>query len=100
MKDYYKILEIDMSDILQNDIETKIIHIKIKQAYKNKIKCFYNLPFLTKKMIQEIKDLKEAYYILSNHYRRNKYDKKRNSIKSDDIVNTKICDRIFSLSFK
>ena len=91
MKDYYKLLEIDNINI----------NIKcIKKAYKNKIICFYNLPFLTKKMIHEIKDLKEAYYVLSNNYRRDKYNKNIMNKTSDDINNTKICDRIFSLSFK
>ena len=106
MKDYYEILEIDKGSI--NDNMKDIIYV----SYKNKIKCFYNLPFLTTKMIQDIKNIKEAYYVLSDDIRRAKYNYNYNNYnikqihkfnKLDEIVkenpdvinNMKICDRIF-----
>ena len=56
-------------------------------------------------MINEIKKLKEALYILSNNEKKNKYDKKLNKYNEylidndNDKVNTKICDRLFSIKF-
>lgn len=111
MKDYYKVLDIDnindnKSTSYQNVIsEATITSTMVDLSYKIKIARFKKLPFLTKQMITEIKLLKEAYYVLHNDIRRSKYDKiykkfKLNKVLADDnrIDNTKICDRLFSLS--
>ena len=124
MKDYYKILNIDINDNIEN----------IKKSYKIKISQFNNLPFFTKKMIGDIKEIKEAYYVLKNKNLKDIYNKKNNkghnlfSINNDkshnffslnndkehnffsinkfslnnenkmiDSDNTKICERMFSL---
>ncbi len=94
MKNYYKILKVD------NDADEE----KIINAYNFHISRFNNLPFLTKQMINEIKILKEAKYILTNKKRRIIYDKKLDGINKYDNVpehidNTKICNRLFSLPF-
>ena len=52
----------------------------------------------------EIKDLHEAHYVMSNNILRDKYYKKFYKQKEymDDtrhINNTKICDRLFSVTF-
>lgn len=87
LKNYYKILQVEINSI---DDE-------IKNAYKLKISQFNGLPFLTEKMKVEIKDLKIAIYILLNTDRKFLYDKKFNFGKDDEISNTQICDRLFSL---
>ena len=84
---YYKILQVEINSIDE----------EIKNAYKLKISQFYGLPFLTDKMKVEIKDLKIAVYILMNANRKYLYDKKFNFGKDDEIKNTQICDRLFSL---
>ena len=94
MKNYYEILKID-----NNVDEEKIIN-----AYNFLISQFNNLPFLTEQMINEIKNLKEAKYILTSRERRIVYDRKLNSINKynnipEYIDNTKICNRLFSLPF-
>jgi DnaJ-class molecular chaperone len=98
LKDYYSILGCE-KDATEEDIYNK---------YKNQIKRFNNLPFHTKQMIIEIKELKEAIYILGNKSKRTKYDKKiklqqsYTDIKNDqenELDNTKICDRLFSITF-
>ncbi len=94
MKDYYEIL-----DISQTASEDEIYN-----AYNNKIVQFRHLPFFTNKMIQEIKSLKEALYVLSDEVKRYKYNNKLNKIKQYEeegrhIDNTKICDRLFSIKF-
>ena len=99
MKNYYNILDIELEQV-----NTKII----KKAYKIKISQFNKLPFLTKDMIIDIKNIKEAYYVLKNERFKHIYDKKmkiqnnkKSSITSkfdnNDSNNTKICDRMFSL---
>ena len=99
MKNYYNILDIELEQV-----NTKII----KKAYKIKISQFNKLPFLTKDMIIDIKNIKEAYYVLKNERFKHIYDKKmkiQNNKKSsviskfdsNDSNNTKICDRMFSL---
>ena len=98
MKDYYKILNLDTSST----------HDEIKNSYKEHISRFNGLPFLTKKMIEEIKELKIAYYILGNNERRNLYDNRlkpkktifQNSERNNDFIeNTKINDRLFGNIF-
>ncbi len=94
MKDYYEILEIS-----RNASEDDIYN-----AYNTKILQFRHLPFFTNKMIQEIKLLKEALYVLSDEIKRAKYNDKFNRRKqyeeeSRHIDNTKICDRLFSIKF-
>ena len=44
-------------------------------------------------MILDIKDYKTAYYILSDATRKNKYD----NLEYNNIFNTKINERLFSL---
>jgi hypothetical protein len=103
MKDYYKILNIDSESISKKNIKPH----DLDTFYKNKINRFKNLPFLTKDMKDDIKDIKEAYYVLSNNVLRNKYNEKYKKkeetiIANDDnkyIDNTKICNRLFSLTF-
>jgi len=111
MKDYYKILDLDKSNC---NIEI------IKNNYKNKIARFIGLPFLTSQMKIDIKNIKEAYYVMT--FLKEKYDKKlavKNTITHDisrdinhdirqtydmkqdkiPIDNTKIFNRMFSLTF-
>ncbi len=93
MIDYYNILSIKIN-ATEKEIYT---------AYREKISQFNNLPFLTNKMINEIKKLKEALYVLSNNEKKNKYDKKLNKyneyLSDEAFNNTKICDRLFSIKF-
>jgi DnaJ-class molecular chaperone len=95
MKDYYYIL-----DISNNAIENQVY-----EGYKRKISRFNNLPFHTKQMIEDIKTLKEALYVLSDKNKRMKYDIKLEEHKkymNDDenpFDNTKICNRLFSIKF-
>jgi DnaJ-class molecular chaperone len=99
MKNYYNILDININN---SSIEN------IKRAYKIKISQFNNLPFFTNKMTQDIKDIKEAYYVLKNNKLKQVYDMKRtkdnkittvNKFSNENkyIDNTKICERMFSL---
>ena len=94
MKNYYEILNIN-----NNATEDEIY-----EAYKLKISQFNHLPFHTNKMITEIKLLKEALYILSDNIKRSKYNNKIQNIKLYEegklIDNTKICDRLFSITFQ
>ncbi len=94
MKDYYEILDIDYN---ANEAD-------IYQAYRIKIAQFNHLPFHTPKMIQEIKLLKEALYVLSDKNRKAKYENKINRMKQYKEEgkfnnNTQICDRLFSIKF-
>lgn len=92
MKDYYKIL----------NINKEASYDEIIEAYQFNISQFNNLPFLTTQMKDEIKELKEAKYVLEDSERRKKY---HNIIKfnfnQDEkyIDNTQICNRIFSIKF-
>jgi DnaJ-class molecular chaperone len=94
MKNYYTILGI--KETATNDI--------INDAYKYKISRYKNLPFHTQQMIADIKELKEAIYILTDNNKRDKYNKKLykymdyNNL-SKEVDNTKICDRLFSITF-
>ncbi len=95
MKDYYSILGIN-----NNASENEVY-----EGYKKKIARFNNLPFHTKHMIEDIKILKEALYILSDTLKRQKYNIKleeKNKYTQDEVNpfdNTKICDRMFSITF-
>ena len=98
MTDYYKILNIN-SNATREDI---------KKSYKNHINRFIGLPFLTNKMIIEIKEFKTAYYILYNNERRQLYDNRlkpkntlfqKSEVNDDFLENTKINDRIFGNIF-
>ena len=104
MKDYYMILDIPHK-LDKLDIQYKMnieAEIDIKAAYKIKIARFKNLPFLTKKMISDIKDIKEAYYVLSDDELKTKYNNKFKKIKQQDdtryIEPSQICNRLFSLT--
>ncbi len=94
MKNYYEILNIDKN---ANEEE-------IYESYRNKISQFNHLPFHTQKMIAEIKLLKEALYVLGDEVKRQKYDNKMEkleqyNLEGRNIDSTKICDRLFSVSF-
>jgi DnaJ-class molecular chaperone len=94
MKNYYDIL----------DVNNKATEDEIYNAYNIKITQFNHLPFHTSKMINEIKLLKEALYVLTNDIKRKKYDCKYEKKKQYDendrsIDNTKVCDRLFSITF-
>jgi DnaJ-class molecular chaperone len=94
MKDYYEILEVSI-DVSEDEIY---------EAYNKKIVQFKHLPFFTNQMIQEIKLLKEAIYVLGDENKREKYNYKLNNYKQYEaegrhIDNTKICDRLFSIKF-
>jgi hypothetical protein len=71
----------------------------IINSYKTKISKFDGLPFLTDKMINEIKQYKIALYVLSNKNRREKYNSIIKGYYTDnyiDNVNKKINDRLFA----
>ena len=94
MKNYYNILNID-----NNATEEQIY-----DAYREKISQFNHLPFHTPKMIEEIKLLKEALYVLGDDIKRNKYNNKMEKLEQYNsegrtIDNTKICNRLFSINF-
>lgn len=98
MKDYYEILNVSNNSSID----------EIKKSYKEHISRFNGLPFLTDKMIEEIKEFKKAYYILGNNERKYLYDnrfKTKNTIyqksetNNDFMENTKINDRLFGNIF-
>ena len=102
---YYKILEVNY------DAENN----EIKEAYSNKIKKYSNLPFLNENQKSEIKELKKAYYVLSNDNLRKVYDniiiqeietqnkfKENNNekptiLKKEKLDSTIMSDRVFSM---
>ena len=95
LQNYYDILNIN------NNATEKDIYA----AYNSKIIQFNHLPFHTQKMISEIKLLKEALYVLGDNNKRQKYDYKCERInqyneESRTIDNTKVCDRLFSITFE
>ena len=61
---YYQILEVKY-----DATEKEII-----DSYKNKIKKYFNLPFLNENQKVDIKKLKKAKFIFSNNELRKKYD--------------------------
>jgi curved DNA-binding protein CbpA len=92
IKNYYEILGLPF-----NAPEEAIF-----KNYREKINQFNGLPFLTKDMIDDIKLLKEAFYVLSDNMKRNNYIKKYKRHRDYEstnrtIDNTKICDRLFSI---
>jgi DnaJ-class molecular chaperone len=98
---YYQILE------LKYDATEK----EINDAYNNKIKKYFNLPFLNENQKVDIKELKKAKFILSNNELRKKYDsiifqeiEENKNIKEKDTLNKKekldsqmMGNRIFSM---
>ena len=99
MKDYYSIL----------NLEKTCSKEAVKNSYREHISRFIGLPFLTNRMIEEIKDFKKAYYVLGDDNRRHLYDNRNNKKETmyqlreynDDFVeNTKINDRLFGNIFK
>lgn len=93
MKNYYKILNISLQSNLN----------EIQSSYNENIKKYNNLPFLTDKMKEEVKDYKIALFILSNTARRKKYNKlikqDNNYYKDDKRIDPGlICQRLFSLN--
>ena len=101
MKNYYMILNLDETATDDN----------IYASYRNKIAIFNKLPFLTEKMIIDIKNLKEALYVLGDINKRKQYNKIYKYIyhkfqESNDemthkksLDSMKICDRLFSIKF-
>ena len=98
MKDYYEILNVNTNTSIQ----------EIKKSYKEHMSRFNGLPFLTNKMIKEIKELKIAYYIIGNSERKHLYDNRfkpkktiyqRSENNNDFLENTKINDRLFGNIF-
>jgi DnaJ-class molecular chaperone len=98
MKNYYEILNVNINSS-KNDI---------KKSYKDHISRFNGLPFLTDKMISEIKEFKKAYYILGDEQKKYIYDNRlkpkktvyQPSENNDDFIeNTKINDRLFGNIF-
>jgi DnaJ-class molecular chaperone len=94
MKNYYEILNINKN----------VSEEKIYDAYRNKIAQFNHLPFHTQKMILEIKLLKEALYVLGDENKRKKYDNKidkleQYNLEGRNIDSTKICNRLFSVTY-
>jgi DnaJ-class molecular chaperone len=92
LRNYYEILNID-----KNAPEDEIY-----KSYNQKILQFNHLPFHTSKMINEIKLLKEALYVLGDDIKRQKYDYKYEKNKqyeenNTSIDNTKVCERLFSI---
>jgi DnaJ-class molecular chaperone len=92
LRNYYEILNID-----KNAPEDEIY-----KSYNQKISQFNHLPFHTSKMINEIKLLKEALYVLGDDIKRKKYDYKYEKNKqyeenNTSIDNTKVCERLFSI---
>jgi hypothetical protein len=122
MKKYYEILNIPADDLIFQDPSDLIYSELINTKYINTISRYANLPFHTIKMIEEIKDIKEAYYVLNNKELKNKYDikykktidreksiepnvlfNKVNSTKvtetlDDTFDNTKIYDRLINFN--
>jgi DnaJ-class molecular chaperone len=98
---YYKILELKYNATEE----------EINDAYKNKIKKYFNLPFLNENQKVEIKELKKAKFILSNTDLREKYDsiifqeiEENNKLKEKDTLNKKekldsemMGNRVFSM---
>jgi DnaJ-class molecular chaperone len=96
---YYKVLHLD-----ENCSKKQII-----ESYNEHISRFIGLPFLTDKMIDEIKLLKSALYVLSDDNRRFKYDNRNkpkrtvymlNDYNEEISENTRINDRLFGDIFK
>lgn len=95
-------VNINYYDLLE--IKYNCSKVDVINSYKMKISKFNGLPFLTSKMINEIKQYKIALYILSNDVRRNKYNQlinqstNQNDIDNDyiDNVNKKLNDRLFA----
>uniref|UniRef100_A0A6C0J370 J domain-containing protein n=1 Tax=viral metagenome TaxID=1070528 RepID=A0A6C0J370_9ZZZZ len=85
MEDYYKILDIKPDSNIED----------IEEIYNFKLSRYKDLPFLTKQMKIDIKQLKTAEYILFDKARRKKYNNILN--KNGQTNSTKICDRLFSL---
>ena len=92
-KNYYTILNVN-----EETTETKIY-----DAYREKIAQFNGLPFHTPQMINIIKELKEAIYVLGNNKKRNKYNtillkfNKTLKYNNNSNENTKIYNRMFDL---
>ena len=97
MNNYYKILGIE------NFNDNNLV-----ESYKNSIKKYKNLPFYSSKVKDEIRELKEAYYVLSTEKLKIVYDQKlRKSIKEKkdlnidrDILRNNYNDTIYSRSFE
>jgi len=98
---YYQILE----------LKYNATEKEINESYNNKIKKYFNLPFLNENQKVEIKELKKAKFILSNNDLRKKYDsiifqeiEENNKFKEKDTLNKKekldsqlMGNRIFSM---
>ena len=95
MINYYKILSLE-----------DFSNLSLEEAYKKCIKKYKNLPFYSEKIKQEIKTIKEAYYVLSTENLKNAFDKKlkkdleKNKIDVDrDVLRNNYNDIICSRTF-
>ena len=70
MKDYYKILNIEKTKPSTTTYSVQIVDDDIKLFYKKKILVFKDLPFLTKQMILDIKDIKRGKQNMIKKYTR------------------------------
>ena len=97
MINYYKILGIETFN-----------NISLIESYKNSLKKYKNLPFYSAKVKDEIKKLKEAYYVLSTDKLKVIYDqklKKSIKIKKDlnverDVLRNDYNNTIYSRNFE
>jgi len=97
MINYYKILGIETFS-----------NISLIESYKNSLKKYKNLPFYSAKVKDEIKKLKEAYYVLSTDKLKVIYDqklKKSIKIKKDlnierDVLRNDYNNTIYSRNFE
>jgi len=83
MKDYYQILELTPEATFQNVI----------QNYNQYIKMFNQLPTLLSIQKEQLKEIKEAFFILGNYHKRRQYDNKREGYIKENI--TKTSERCF-----
>ena len=74
MKDYYQILELTPEATFQNVI----------QNYNQYIKMFNQLPTLLSIQKEQLKEIKEAFFILGNYHKRRQYDNKREGYNVDN----------------
>jgi DnaJ-class molecular chaperone len=88
------------------EISTNFSNEELEQAYELKIGKYNNLPFLTDVMKHEVKQIKIAYYILSNDKLKNNYNKTilnnnnkiLNNSDSQKLDNNYILNRLFQFS--
>jgi len=83
MKDYYQILELTSKASFQDVIN----------HYNQYIKMFNQLPQLSQLQKEQLKDIKEAFFILGDYHRRRQYDNKIEGYTKENY--SKTADRCF-----